>query len=140
MPQRLVDDKAYMFEWDGRYRVGVHSIDAQHQALFGIAQELYLAMSSGQGKSAIGRTLDRLAAYTSSHFAHEERLMQLHGYPELGAHQTEHRAFRAEIERLQSEFRSGRATMMVQVLQLLKGWLADHIQKSDQRLAPFLNP
>ena len=117
-----------MFEWNSRYRVGIHSIDAQHQGLFAIAQELYQAMSSGQGKSALGKTLDRLVTYTSSHFAHEERLMQLHDYPGLAAHQAEHAALRARVLQFQADFRTARAPMMVQLLQFLKEWLATHIR------------
>jgi hemerythrin len=101
-----------MFEWDSRYSVGNHSIDAQHQALFAIAQELFTAMSAGQGKSALSRTLDRLANYTTSHFAHEERLMQRHQYPDLAAHKAEHEALRARVLQFQSDFRAGRAPLV----------------------------
>ena len=115
-------DMKYMFEWDNRYRVGIHSIDAQHQTLFAIAQDLYAAMSAGRGRSALARTLDRLAIYTSSHFAHEERLMQLHEYPGLAAHKAEHEALRARVKRFQYDFAHGRPPL-VQMLQFLRGWL-----------------
>ena len=64
-----------MFDWKREYSVGIGSIDGQHQNLFAIARELYAAMGAGQGKTAVGRILDRLIHYTSVHFAHEERLM-----------------------------------------------------------------
>jgi hemerythrin len=73
-------DKFIMFEWKSDYAVNIPSIDAQHQGLFAIGRELYAAMSTGQGKTVMRRILDRLVQYTAMHFAHEERLMQMHGY------------------------------------------------------------
>ena len=57
-----------MFEWNNRYSVQIGSIDAQHQTLFRLAEELHTAMSAGQGKSVLSRTLDRLVQYTMVHF------------------------------------------------------------------------
>ena len=121
-----------MFEWKPQYSVQIHSIDAQHQNLFRIAAELHRAMSSGQGKTALGGILDRLIQYTSAHFAHEERLMRLHDYPDLAAHQEEHQALTKQVLAFQAEFQAGRATMTVQLLRFLRDWLEKHIAASDQ--------
>ena len=86
-----------MFEWQSKYGTGVGSVDAQHQTLFAAAEELYVAMSTGQGKAAVGRTLDRLVQYTATHFAHEERLMRLNDYPDLAAHKVQHDRLTAQV-------------------------------------------
>lgn len=127
-----------MFEWKNEYAVNIGSIDAQHQNLFAIGRELYAAMSSGQGKSVLGRILGRLVQYTTVHFAHEERLMQLHQYPDFAAHKAEHDALVKQVLAFQTEFNAGRATMAVQVLQFVKDWLEKHIQKRDFAYAPYL--
>ncbi len=127
-----------MFEWMDTYSTGIHSIDAQHRNLFNVAEDLYTAMSNGQGRAAVGRTLDRLVQYTASHFAHEERLMRLHEFPDFVAHKTEHDKLTAQVLQFQTDFRAGKVTMTVQLLQFLKDWLQKHIQGSDQRYAPFL--
>jgi hemerythrin len=131
-------DKLSMFDWKSEYIVNIGSIDAQHQMLFAIGRELYAAMSTGQGKNALGKILDRLVQYTAMHFAHEERLMQLHKYPNLAAHKAEHDALAKQVIAFQEEFNSGRATMAVQVLQFLKDWLEKHIKGSDMAYAPCL--
>jgi len=131
-------DKLSMFEWKSEYAVNIGSIDAQHQNLFAIGRELYAAMSAGQGKSVLARILDRLVQYTTVHFAHEERLMQLHGYPDFAKHKAEHDALVKQVLAFQAEFTSGRATMAVQVLQLLKDWLEKHIKGSDAAYAPCM--
>jgi len=127
-----------MFEWKQEYSVGIHSIDAQHQNLFATSRELYSAMSTGQGKSALARILDRLVQYTKVHFAHEERLMSANGYPDLARHQMEHAALTRQVVQFQQDFQAGRAAMTVQLLHFLQNWLQHHIQESDHAYAPHL--
>jgi hemerythrin len=131
-------DNLIMFEWKNEYAVNIGSIDAQHQNLFAMGRELYAAMSAGQGKTVLSRLLDRLVQYTMVHFAHEERLMQLHKYPDFDKHKAEHDALTRQVLAFQAEFNGGRATMAVQVLQFLKDWLERHIKGSDFAYAPCL--
>src|SRR4051794_35003410 len=95
-----------MFEWKKDFATGIGSIDAQHQSLFAIGRELYAAMSEGQGRAVIGRILERLVQYTTVHFAHEERLMKLHGYPDFAAHKAQHDALVKQVLALQTEFQA----------------------------------
>jgi hemerythrin len=127
-----------MFEWKQDYAVNIPSIDAQHQNLFAIGRELYAAMSTGQGKAILGRILDKLVQYTAMHFAHEERLMQMHKYPDFAKHKAEHDALVKQVVAFQAEFSAGHATMAVPVLQFLKDWLEKHIKGSDLAYAPYL--
>jgi len=127
-----------MFEWRNEFSVEIGSVDAQHKMLFAIANELYNAMASGQSKMALGRILDRLVQYTKVHFAHEERLMRLHGYPDFAVHKAEHDALTAQVMKFQEDFTRGRVAMSVQLLQFLKSWLEAHIKGTDQKYSPFL--
>jgi hemerythrin len=127
-----------MFEWNNGYTTGIGSIDAQHQTLFQIANRLHEAMIAGQGKAVLGPILERLVQYTAGHFAHEERLMRLHDYPDLAAHKAQHDALTRQVREFQSKFQSGQATMTVQLLHFLKNWLTEHIKGSDLKYAPFL--
>ena len=127
-----------MFEWRNEYSVGIGSVDAQHKVLFATAGELYNAMATGHSRDVMGRLLDRLIQYTKTHFAHEERLMQQHGYPGFQVHKAEHDALTARVLKFQSDFQQGRVTMSVQLLQFLKDWLECHIKGSDQQYSPLL--
>src|SRR5947209_16921068 len=111
-----------MFEWNKNYSVSIGSVDAQHQTLFAIAGELHAAMLAGQGKSSLARILDRLVHYTAVHFAHEERLMRLHDYPDMAAHKAEHDALTRQVRKFQEDFNAGRVTITVQLLNFLKDW------------------
>lgn len=127
-----------MFEWNPEYSVGVPSIDAQHQMLFRLAGELYQAMSTGQGKAALGRILDRLVQYTATHFAHEERLMRLVDYPGFAAHKLEHEGLVRKVTQFQADFNAGKVAISVQLMQFLRSWLDAHIRGSDKSYAPSM--
>jgi len=127
-----------MFEWHDDFSVDIGSIDAQHKTLFGIGNELYSAMLAGHSQLAMTRILDRLVQYTKMHFAHEERLMQKHGYPGFKGHKAEHDALSAKVLKFQSDFQEGHVNLSVQLLQFLRGWLETHIKGSDQRYSPYL--
>jgi hemerythrin len=127
-----------MFEWRNEFSVQIGSVDAQHRMLFGIANELYSAMTAGQGRVVVAGILDRLVQYTKTHFAHEERLMRLHGYPGFAAHKTQHDALTAKVVKFQTDFQEGKVNMSVELLQFLKTWLESHIKGTDQQYSPFL--
>ncbi len=127
-----------MFEWSEEFSTGIGSVDAQHRTLFGIAHELHTAMAAGQAKGSLAKILERLVQYTTMHFAHEERLMRLHQYPQLEQHQAEHAALTQQVVKFRADFLGGRAVITVQLLTFLKGWLEKHIKGSDFRYAPHL--
>jgi hemerythrin len=127
-----------MFEWKKEYSVNIASIDAQHQNLFAIAAELHKAMCSGQARTAVGKILDRLIHYTASHFSHEERLMQQHGYPDFAAHKMAHEALKKQVIDFQTEFNAGKVAVSVELMSFLQDWLQKHIQGTDMRYSPFL--
>ncbi|MGA2197540.1 MAG: bacteriohemerythrin [Bryobacteraceae bacterium] len=127
-----------MFEWNTSYSVQIGSIDAQHQTLFRLAEELRTAMAAGQGKSVLSRILDRLVQYTMVHFAHEERLMQLHDYSNLAAHKAQHEELTQKVQQFQAEYNAGTTAITVGLMIFLRDWLTGHIAGSDQKYAPFL--
>jgi len=127
-----------MFEWNSSYAIGIASIDVQHRTLFELSAKLHQAMSAGQGKAVVGPILERLLEYTKAHFAHEERLLRLHDYPDFQAHKTQHDALTKQVVDFNAKFRSGHAAITVQLLQFLKNWLVDHIKGCDMKYAPHL--
>ena len=94
-------------------------------------------MGQGKGAAAVGKTLERLVAYTLVHFAHEERIQLDCGYPDYAAHKAQHDELARQVQHYQTECRAGRK-VTVQVLHFLKEWLVQHIQNSDARLLPYV--
>lgn len=127
-----------MFEWKAEYSLGHGAIDGQHQRLFALANDLHTAMTQGKGKGALSETLDKLVSYTQTHFAHEERLMLAHHYPEYAQHKAAHDALTARVVEFQRDFAAGRVGMTVELLQFLRDWLRTHIGETDRKVALFL--
>jgi hemerythrin len=128
-----------LFTWNDSYSVKVNLCDTQHQKLFAIMNELADAMRVGKGSSVVSRTVGELLQYTRTHFQQEEALLRRANYPQLAAHQEMHRRFVADVESLDRETRDGHTANSVAVLNMLRNWLVNHIQKTDKAYSAHLN-
>ena len=128
-----------LFTWNDSYSVQVEMCDKQHQRLFAIMNELADAMRAGRGNDVVAKTVGDLLTYTRTHFQQEEGLMQKAGYPQLASHQAMHRKFEADVAALEQQTKEGRAANSIQVLNLLRDWLLNHIQKVDKQYSQPLN-
>lgn len=128
-----------LITWENSYSVKVKVIDNQHQKLVGLINELYDGMNQGKGREASGKTLDELISYTRTHFAYEEQLFKIHGYPTYTAHKAEHDALTAKVLDFQKQFREGKANLALPLMTFLKDWLINHIRGTDQKYSGFLN-
>ena len=125
--------------WNDSFSVNIAQIDKQHKKLVDMINELHAAMKTGQGKDVMGKVLNGLVSYTTTHFETEEKLFREHDYPDAAAHQMEHRAFVAQVMDFKNGFDSGKLTVSVKVMNFLAKWIQDHIQGSDKQYAGFLN-
>jgi len=124
--------------WSPEHSVKIAELDAQHQRLFRIVQDLEGAIAAGRGQQAIEAIIDRAVNYTIDHFSTEEGLMEQYGYPGLAAHRIEHNKLTLEISNLQKEHSAESPDAAERFLKFLRKWFDEHILKSDQEYAPFL--
>lgn len=127
------------FAWNESYSVRVHQFDAQHQKLFEIINILADSMRTGKGEDVICDVVGQLAVYTRTHFLQEEVLMKQTGYPGLPAHQQQHARLMADVEKYKSALDAGKKPDTVAVLNFLRSWLVEHIQKSDKAYSAHMN-
>ena len=127
-----------LITWDQRLATGHSKIDEQHKALIEAFNNLHGAMKQGKGKEAIGTTLVFLKDYTVEHFAMEESLMKQHSYPMSQKHLDLHQDLVCKVADLVDKYQSGQTVMTMQVMDFLEGWLVEHIQGEDYRLAEYL--
>ncbi|MGB8010868.1 MAG: bacteriohemerythrin [Terriglobales bacterium] len=130
---------ANTFQWNDSYSVKIEAMDAQHKRLFEIIAELYTAMRAGEGKKVAAGVLRRLIDYTVQHFEAEEKLMENNGYPDLAAHQTEHRALTAKVLAFKNDFDAGAVSITPDLMKFLENWLTNHIQTVDRKYGEFIN-
>jgi len=136
--QFKLSENGKLIIWSRSYSVGVDSMDDEHQRLIDIINNLYASMRAGRSKDAIGTILDELVDYTSTHFSHEERLMQSSGYAGYDEQKRCHESLIAQVKEIQDRYRTGTA-LGQEVMTFLKKWLINHIQGLDKRYGPVMN-
>jgi hemerythrin len=128
-------------EWDSSLSIGVKFIDDQHKMLLEKLNDISKAIEADRGPEKIGDTLDFLLEYTDFHFNAEESHMREMAYPELDAHQAQHKEFVATLKELIRDFLEDGPTRELAdaVNTMLYNWLVKHIKTVDTKLAAFLN-
>jgi hemerythrin len=126
--------------WDPSLETGYAEVDAQHRELFTRIDRLLEASRARADHAEVQQLLEFLGDYVVEHFASEEGLMVLSGYPDLVAHQGEHRRFVQEFEVLYHEFRSEGPTsrFVIRIGNRVTAWLREHICRTDQQMAEWL--
>jgi len=127
-----------LITWDDSIKVGLWTIDTQHERWVGFINDLYEAMLAGKGKTVLRQTLAAMVDYTRTHFADEEKLMSTHGYSGYAEHKAIHDAFVAQVLDLQRRVQADEIGVSREVLNRLKDWLLNHIKVTDQDYVPFL--
>jgi hemerythrin len=125
--------------WSPKYSVNIRAIDAQHQQLFAMLNELYDAMQAGSGRAVVGPVLDKLLNYAAFHFDTEETLFREHGYPEDASHRAEHAALTYRTRALRRKSDTAAIGVTSETLRFLADWLNSHIVGSDMKYVEFLN-
>jgi hemerythrin len=128
-----------LITWSDRYSVGVEKIDAEHQKLVALVNELYAAIMAGNPADVTARVLNSLVAYTLSHFASEEMLMKRCNYPGYPQHKAEHEKLVAQVKQLQQDLKAGKATVSQEVMSFLQSWLIGHILGVDKKYTGYMH-
>lgn len=128
------------FQWDKELDVGVEAMNAQHQKLIGLMEEIYQLNSQGAPKAEIEQALDVMAAFAVRHFEDEEAYMQSVGFPTLEAHRQLHINLRTELTQQITDFKQKDVPTLTETFMVfLKFWLSTHIRGIDTKygqLAP----
>jgi hemerythrin len=121
--------------WNSYYSVGEPSLDAQHQQIIEMINNLFTEVQESSESQSVKSILDRLVQYTFDHFKHEEEIMEEVGYPALQAHRELHDKMRQRTLDLRMHWNDVAAH---DLLHFLKVWWLEHIQDEDKRYAPHL--
>ncbi len=119
--------------------VGYEPIDADHRRLMTLIGKLNEAIVQGYDRTLTLGLLDGLINYTSWHFRHEERLMQISDYPHTDDHKRDHRHLVEQVLTIQRDIQENHSNVSSQLMLFLLNWLNEHIHAVDQKLADHLN-
>lgn len=122
-------------KWKQEYALGIPELDNQHKALVALLTEFELAFDGKTHWNAVHPLIVRTKEAARFHFAVEESLMQIVGYPAFLPHRSEHRYVLRRFETLEhSVLRKG---MKDELLPMLTSWLLHHIVESDKPFARY---
>lgn len=119
--------------------MGVPAIDRQHRRLFDLIENLHRLIGVHAGAGEIQAELDQFVRWAQTHFAAEELLLEVVGYPDLEAHRKEHAAFLQTLERnIRLTMSRPFAVTESKISSLLTEWLKHHILVNDKAYLPTL--
>lgn len=129
---------ATMIAWNDEYSVDIREIDDQHQVIVELINRLYGALATRARHTVVEEILDELVRYTRIHFAVEECLLRVFGYPGYEEHKAIHDRIVERVQIYQNQYRGGCRQIGMELLYFLKDWLVDHIREEDRAYSPHL--
>jgi len=128
------------FAWTKDLETGNEMIDRQHKQLINATNELLDACTKSQARSEIQKTLDFLNDYVIKHFSDEEKLQLQYHYPDYDKHKKYHEDFKKVVLNIVEEYKQDGATtsLIVKTNNSIAGWLINHIQKEDVKVAQYI--
>ncbi len=130
------------YSWDASYSVDVETIDAQHQQLFALLNQVADAVENMRLAEGINEVLPKLVDYTGYHFDEEEKKMNDVSYPDTASHKVQHDTFKAKLDEMAETAKQAgaedRAVLTLDMLKFLNDWLVQHIGQVDKKLGAFL--
>jgi methyl-accepting chemotaxis protein len=125
-------------QWNDQFSVGVAYIDTQHRSLVSLINRLYWADHDKKGKREIEAILEELLTYTDFHFKAEERLMTQAEYSDLDHHKILHKELVRQVLDFINSFKAGKQEISSDIMDFLKNWLLNHINKEDRKYGPAM--
>ena len=119
-------------------RVGVPAIDADHQALLDLCDQLLAGVRSGVALDGLEPLLAAMIGRARAHFDAEERILDRAGYPALASHKAEHRRLMVKAETLRAHWAEVDGERVGAVAEYMRTWLLDHIRTEDRSFRSFL--
>jgi hemerythrin len=124
-----------LIEWQERFRIGIPSVDYEHQEMIALLNELYNGITSSRAEIEIVEFLGEIYARISAHFALEERLMQERNYDLYTVHKAEHEDLLDDIRDIMDEYEDGAfEDSMTHLGSRLEEWFSKHFNEQDARL------
>ncbi len=118
--------------WTDAIKVGVDTIDKDHQVLISILNRL---TRRSVDEADLDDIINELIEYTQYHFRREESIMKVCGYPAIEGHQEHHRSLIDDLNEHAHSWRNERTSDALHLLRkFLKDWLFNHIMKEDTKI------
>lgn len=119
--------------------LGVPFMDAEHECLFGMYDELTRAVTSGASTKFFAERFSFLTPYAADHFSHEEFVMRKFEYSKYFEHRSQHERMLHDSEDflrgVEEYYEPDECYALARLLSL---WLKHHVDNHDRLLAHFI--
>jgi hemerythrin len=123
-----------LLEWREEYKIGVASVDYEHQQLIALINDAYEQARVGGANLDVVNFLGEIYARISAHFALEERIMRAHDYDNYTAHKADHERLLDEIRDIMDDYEDSRRFDQAVLGERLHVWFTEHFKTHDARL------
>lgn len=127
-----------LIRWQDTFTIGIADIDADHQILISLLNQLSETREEGQARDVVGSVLNVLIEYTFKHFEREECLMALRGFAGLPEHHQQHQRIIDRVREYQRQYEAGCHSAVDELLDFLNNWLVEHIIGEDTHVGSWV--
>ncbi len=128
-----------LIEWRDEFKVGVASVDYEHQQLIALLNDLHAGLTGSADKEAVSRFLGEVYARIAAHFALEEQVMRERRYDQLDDHKADHERLLDEIRDIMDRHDADAGYDYEDELAgQLRDWFTEHFKTKDARLHRML--
>ncbi|OGS98006.1 MAG: cyclic nucleotide-binding protein [Gallionellales bacterium RIFCSPLOWO2_12_FULL_59_22] len=133
------DDRSETFIWRDSFSIHVVQMDSHHKRLIGIANMIMKHLHGNSGRKTLSDAFDALVDYTRYHFAAEEKMLALYGYPGAGGHGRRHGEMIRQVDEYKERVLGGDTPDRAGFMNFMERWLVRHILDEDRKYGVFLN-
>ena len=123
-----------LVEWREEFKVGVPSVDHEHQELIGLINAVHDRLGVPHSNVEIADFLGEIFARISAHFALEEHIMRAAGFSHYAEHKADHEHLLDEIRDIMDDYEDRRVFDERQLGERLRLWFTEHFRTHDARL------
>lgn len=123
------------FAWSATYSIGNAQIDAEHQGLLELANDIATFADKGEQIARIRQDIFALCDHMRLHFQHEEEYMLQLGCPQYEEHKKQHEEILAAMNAIMKHSDNLDA-LVYKLKQLMHAWVRGHVLAQDRRIAP----
>jgi len=126
-------------QWKEEYSVGIKHIDDDHKKLIGLLNNFTIAYDYAMSETFEKEALNELVSYTKYHFSREEKMMEDNDYPDLVAHQAQHKVMIGQVEKFVQLYNEQGHDSLDEIASFLSDWLINHINGTDKQYSEHLH-
>ncbi|MBN2628272.1 MAG: hemerythrin family protein [Spirochaetales bacterium] len=125
-------------EWNHSFEIHIPLIDAEHKYLVRLFNDFCGEFENNTLEKKLYRVFTHLEEYIKKHFANEEELMAVIGYPDREKQKKEHKTLLKDLRILSEQYLGESRSITADTMGFLKTWVYDHIIILDTEIGSYL--